>query len=104
LRILIAISAPLSGGGQVLDYERELRNVHAAVRGARQRRAQVRVVHFATTTEINAELRREPVHVLHLSGHGQPGLLELEDEDGNARHVTADQMVAEAIPPAGCRR
>jgi hypothetical protein len=30
LRILIAISPPLAGGGRVLDYERELRNVIAA--------------------------------------------------------------------------
>jgi hypothetical protein len=57
LRILIAISAPLAGGGQVLDYERELRNVIAAVRGARQSHARVRVVHFATTAGINAALR-----------------------------------------------
>ena len=99
LRILIAISAPLAGGGQVLDYERELRNVIAAVRGARQSHARVRVVHFATTAEIKEALRQEPVHVLHLSGHGAPGLLELENEDGNARKVTADQFVTEAVPP-----
>ena len=99
LRILIAISAPLAGGGQVLDYERELRNVIAAVRGARQSHVRVRVVHFATTAEINAALLQEPVHVLHLTGHGAPGLLELEDEDGNARKVTADQFVTEAVPP-----
>jgi hypothetical protein len=83
----------------VLAYERELRNVIAAVRGARQSHARVRVVHFATTAEINAALRQEPVHVLHLSGHGAPGLLELEDEDGNAQKVTADQFVTEAVPP-----
>lgn len=98
LRILIAIAAPLSGGGQVLDYEQELRNVIAAVHGARQSHAQVRVVHFATTREINTAPRQEPVHVLHLSGHGRPGLLELEDENGDARHVTADQFVADAVP------
>lgn len=73
--------------------------MHAAVCGARQSREQVRVVHFATTAEINVALRQEPVHVLHLSGHGALGLLKLEDEDGNARRVTADQLVAEAIPP-----
>jgi len=56
-------------------------------------------VHFATTAEINAALWQEPVHVLHLSGHGRPGLLELEREDGNARQVTADQFVTEAVPP-----
>ena len=100
LRVVMAIAAPISGGGQVLDYERELRNVVAAVRGARQRAAQVRVVHFATTTEIRAALdTEEPVHVLHVSGHGGPGVLELEDDDGAARQVSADEFVDEAIPP-----
>src|SRR5207248_1062312 len=36
LRIVVAIAAPDEGGGPVLDYERELRDVVAAVRGARQ--------------------------------------------------------------------
>ena len=99
LRIVIAISAPLSGGGQVLDYERELRNMLAAVRGARQGQAQVRIVHFATTGEVRAALAAERVHVLHLSGHGSPGAIELEDDDGNARNLDAQQFVAEAIPP-----
>ncbi|MGI9000361.1 MAG: trypsin-like peptidase domain-containing protein [Pseudonocardia sp.] len=98
LRVVVAISSPFSGGGGVLDYERELRNILAAVRGARQGDAQVRVVHFATTAEIYAFLRREPAHVLHLSGHGRPGLLELEDDDGDAREVTAEEFVTEAIP------
>ena len=39
LRIVVAIAAPDTGGGGVLDYERELRNVLAAVRaGAAGRR------------------------------------------------------------------
>ena len=63
-----------------------LRILIAAVRGARQSHARVRVVHFATTAEINAALRQEPVHVLHLSGHGAPGLLELEDGKRPAGH------------------
>ncbi len=99
LRIVIAISAPLSGGGGVLDYERELRNVLAAVRAARQGQARVRIVHFATTSEIRAALDAEPAHVLHLSGHGRPGAIELEDDDGNARVLDAERFVAEAIPP-----
>ena len=57
----------------MLDYERELRNVLAAVRAARQDAADVRVVPFATTAAIRAELDRGPAHVLHLSGHGSPG-------------------------------
>ena len=99
LRVVIAISAPLAGGGGVLDYERELRNMLAAVRGARQGQARVRIVHFATTGEIRAALAAEPAHVLHLSGHGRPGAIELEDADGNGRVLDAAQFVAEAIPP-----
>ena len=39
------------------------------------------------------------MHVLHVSAHGGPGELVLEDDDGNARPVDADTFVAEAIPP-----
>ncbi|MFJ1768443.1 CHAT domain-containing protein [Amycolatopsis sp. NPDC088138] len=99
LRILVAISAPERGGGPELDYERELRNVVAAVRGARAGDADVRVVPFATTAAIRAALDEAPAHVLHLSCHGGPGVLDLEDEDGSARAVTAEQLVEEAIPP-----
>ncbi|MFI5908209.1 tetratricopeptide repeat protein [Dactylosporangium sp. NPDC051541] len=98
LRIVVAIASPLTGGGQVLDYEQELRNVLAAVRSARAFDADVRVVHFATTAAIRAALSAAPAHVLHLSGHGTPGFLVLEDEDGAARPVTADQFLDEAIP------
>ncbi|MGW5715694.1 tetratricopeptide repeat protein, partial [Amycolatopsis sp. NPDC003865] len=99
LRILVAISAPERGGGPLLDYERELRNVVAAVRGARAGDADVRVVPFATTAAIRAALDEAPAHVLHLSCHGGPGKLDLEDKDGSARAVTAAELVAEAIPP-----
>ena len=98
LRILVAIAAPDAGGGPLLDYERELRNVLAAVRAARQDAADVRVVPFATTAAIRAELDRGPAHVLHISGHGAPGTLDLEDDDGAARPVTADEFVGQAIP------
>jgi tetratricopeptide (TPR) repeat protein len=48
---------------------------------------------------IRDELGRGQAHVLHISGHGSPGRLVLEDEDGSARLVTADELVREAIPP-----
>ena len=99
LRIVVAIAAPDTGGGPVLDYERELRNVLAAVRSARQDAADVRVVPFATPAAIRDELDRGPAHVLHISGHGSPGTLDLENEDGSARPVTADEFVDQAIPP-----
>ena len=99
LRIVVAIAAPDTGGGPLLDYERELRNVLAAVRAARQDAADVRVVPFATVAAIRAELGRGPAHVLHISGHGSPGTLALENDDGSARPVTADEFVDQAIPP-----
>ena len=98
VRIVVAIAAPDTGGA-VLDYERELRNVLAAVRAARQDAADVRVVPFATVSAIRAELDRSPVHVLHVTGHGSPGILNLEDDDGTVRRVTADEFVDQAIPP-----
>jgi tetratricopeptide (TPR) repeat protein len=99
LRILVAIASPEADGGELLDYERELRNVLAAVRGARQSQARVRIVPFATTGAIWAALKAEPVHVLHLTGHGSPGHIVLEHDDGRARQVDADIFVNEAIPP-----
>jgi hypothetical protein len=98
LRIVVAIAAPDSGGGAVLDYERELRNVLAAVRAARADAADVRVVPFATCAAIRAELDRGPAHVLHISGHGSPGILALEDDDGVARPVTAEEFADLAVP------
>jgi len=100
LRIVVAIAAPDTGGGPVLDYERELRNVLAAVRSARQDAADVRVVPFATPGAIRDELDRGPAHVLHISGHGSPGRLALENEDGSACQVSVDEFVERAIPPA----
>ncbi|MGI5246613.1 tetratricopeptide repeat protein [Dactylosporangium sp. CA-139066] len=100
LRIVVAIASPDTGGGPLLDYERELRAVLAAVRGARQHQARVEVVPFATTRAIRAALDVPGgVHVLHISAHGKPGVLLLEDEDGAAREVTAEQLLEEAIPP-----
>ena len=101
LRIVVAISAPSRGGGGVLDYERELRAVLAAVKGARAGDAQVRIVPFATTAAIRQALAAADVHVLHISAHGGPGTLDLEDEDGAVREVTAAEFVAEAVPPGG---
>ena len=99
LRIVVAIAAPDTGGGTVLDYEQELRNVLGAVRDARAGAADVRVVPFATLSAIRAELDRGPAHVLHITGHGSPGTLNLEDDDGVARPVTADELADLAVPP-----
>ena len=99
LRIVVAIAAPDTGAGPLLDYERELRNVLAAVRSARQDAADVRVVPFATTAAIRGELDHDSTHILHISGHGSPGRLSLENDDGSARLVSAEEFIQEAIPP-----
>ncbi len=98
LRVLVAISSPLTGGGALLNYERELRNVLAAMRSARQGKAHVRVIPFATTVAIRSALEAAPAHVLHLSGHAAPGRFVFEDDDGAARELDADTFVKEAIP------
>ena len=98
LRIVVAIASPDSGGGVVLDYERELRNVLSAVRAARADAADVRVVPFATPAAIRAELEQDTAHVLHVTGHGSPGVLWLEDQAGAARPVTADEFCDQAVP------
>ncbi|WP_053586758.1 tetratricopeptide repeat protein [Actinomyces sp. oral taxon 414] len=98
LRIVVAIASPLDGEPQ-LDYESELRNIVASVREARAGGAEVRIVTFATTAEINKALGAGDVHVLHISCHGSAGRLSLEDENGSARPVTARTLVEEAIPP-----
>jgi len=98
LRILVAIASPDHGGGAVLDYERELRNVLKAVRAARQDGASVRVVPFATPAAIRAALDAAPAHVLHLSGHASPSSFVFERDDGAALALDADEFVERAIP------
>jgi tetratricopeptide (TPR) repeat protein len=100
LRIVVAVAAP-DTGGPLLDYERELRNVLTAVRAARQDAADVRVVPFATPSAIRQELSNGPTHILHISGHGSPGTLNLENDDGSVLPVSADEFIDLAIPPGG---
>ncbi|MEU4424117.1 tetratricopeptide repeat protein [Actinoplanes sp. NPDC024001] len=99
LRIVVAIASPETGGGPLLDYEHELSTVINAMTAAKRNAAQVTIVPFATTSAIRAALAEGGAHVLHLSAHGRPGELILEDEAGDAREITAARFVEEAIPP-----
>jgi len=94
LRILVAISSPGRDGG--LDYESELRNVVDATSGVQ---AEIRIARFATAHEIRFWLTAFAPHVLHLSAHGVPGEIELEDERGYSRLVDAKAFVRDAVPP-----
>ena len=96
----MAIAAPDTGGGPVLDYERELRNVLAAVRAARQDAADVRVVPFATVAAIRDELDRGPAHVLHISGHGSArARWTWKTRTARRGRSPPRSSLAEAIPP-----
>src|SRR5262249_60783742 len=64
LRIVVAISAPTRGGGDVLDYEAELRAVLAAVRGARAGDARGPIVPFPPTAPTPPAPDRQPLHGL----------------------------------------
>ncbi|MEU6374330.1 tetratricopeptide repeat protein, partial [Streptomyces sp. NPDC046909] len=99
LRILAVVASPESGGGELLDYERELGRILDAVDPARSGQgAYVRVLNWGSLAEIRAALEREQFHVLHLSCHAGPGVLVLEDERGLVDRVDARRFMAEGLP------
>lgn len=98
LRILVAIASPGTDDSRRLDYERELRNVLAATSLARGRNAEVTVLQFASTAEIKAALAATSPHILHISAHGVPGRIELEDTNGASRMIGAKEFVRHAVP------
>ncbi len=96
LKILVAVGAPDEGrtSSAVLDHEREVQNILDAVEPLqRHENAQVRILEVGHPDEIARAIERDAYHVLHLSCHGRPGMLELEDEDGQAVSVTAEELI-----------
>ncbi len=97
LKILVAVAAPDEGKSSavVLDLERELQVILDALADTRRDQdSQVRFLEIGHPREIAAALGTDPYHVLHLSCHGVPGLLLLEDEDGNEVPTTATDLLA----------
>ena len=95
LRILVAVGAPDEGNtpNGVLDNERELQSILDAVEKARKLgNAYVRVLNVGSLEEIGKALAEQAYHVLHLSGHGTANSIELEDEDGQAEEVSAEDL------------
>ena len=96
LKVLVAVGAPDEGqsAGVVLDQERELQNLLDAVEEAQRReQVEVRILEVGHPAVIGASIERDAYHVLHLSCHGLPGELELEDEEGRAVRVTAEELL-----------
>ena len=85
LKVLAAVAAPdeTKTANAPLDTEAEMAAVLDAVSGvAAGPGAQVRILEVASLPAIRQALDQDAYHVLHLSAHGSPELVELEDEDG----------------------
>ena len=96
LKILVAVAAPdeTRTRNVPLDVEAEMQAVLDAVSGVEAAgAAEARILEVAGTRQITEALRQDQYHVLHLSAHGSPQGVELEDEDGNPVPVDAGALV-----------
>jgi hypothetical protein len=96
LKILAAVAAPdeTRTPNVPLDVEAEMAAVLDAVTGvAADPHAQVRILEVASLAAIRQALAQDAYHVLHLSAHGSPDAVELEDEDGGPVTVTPESLM-----------
>ena len=104
LKVLAAVAAPeeTKTASPPLDAEAEMAAVLDAVAPitAAGAAAQVRILEVASLPAIRQALAQDAYHVLHLSAHGSPEAVELEDEDGNPVPVTAGALM-DALRHAG---
>ncbi len=103
LRILAAVAAPDEDqtASVPLDRERELQTLLDVVdRAGGDGRAQVTILEVAHPDQVRQALLAQSYHVLHISGHGTAGLIEMEDEDGRAVPVSPAGL-ADAIRASG---
>lgn len=97
LKVLVAVAAPDEGQTipVALDQERELHNILDALDAVqRDVVAQVRILEVGHPDAIAEALMQDAYHILHLSCHGSPGSLELENEDGQALPTDAATLLA----------
>ena len=103
LKVLAAVAAPdeTKTRSAPLDVEAEMQAVLDAVTSvAGHPDAQVRILEVASLAAIRQAVVQDAYHVLHLSAHGSPESVELEDEDGAPVEVTSAQLMA-ALQYAG---
>jgi tetratricopeptide (TPR) repeat protein len=96
LKILAAVAAPdeTKTPNSALDVEAEMQAVLDAVADvAGHAHAQVRILEVASLPAIRQALDKDAYHVLHLSAHGSPTSIELEDEDGAPVAVTPESLM-----------
>ena len=101
LRVLGLFSMP--EGGHALSLRRERRALVGLMRkiAASGRAADVRVLQYGVTRERLQDVLAdgEGWDVVHVSGHGSPGRLLLETDEGKPDHVSATQL-AELLAPS----
>lgn len=94
LRVLGLFSLP--EGGQTLNLRRERHSLVQLIRSvaAGGRAADVRVLQYGVTRTRLREMLEEAEgwDIIHISGHGAPGELLLEDAAGKPDRVTADEL------------
>ena len=93
LRILMVMAEPKNVPALNMDKEEEqLRGILSEF----PNRVQFSVLKNATPYELQRRVAQERPHVIHFVGHGEfrdgEGALLLEDDDGNARRLNAEQM------------
>jgi tetratricopeptide (TPR) repeat protein len=96
LKILAAVAAPdeTKTPNAPLDVEAEMAAVLDATSGVTAgAHTQVRVLEVASLGAIRAAMATDAYHVLHLSAHGSPTAVELEDEDGAPVTVTSEALM-----------
>jgi hypothetical protein len=101
LRILVAIGSPeaQNAHGELLDMEAELRRILDATDAPRRAgNAFVHILERGSVAEIHAALAERRYHILHISCHARPGVLILEDAQGQEDRVSARRLCEEAIP------
>jgi tetratricopeptide (TPR) repeat protein len=97
LSMLVAVGAPDEGKtrNSVLDLEAELGAILQAVEDAHRRGdVFVRLLEVGHPSQIEEALSERRYHVLHLTGHGGKGSIELETEDGEPCPTTAAELAA----------
>ena len=98
LRVLAVIGSPDDSTGPLLDYETELRRILDAVDPARRGDAYVEILQWGSVESIRTALQRRRFHILHISCHAKPGVLQLERRDGKVDDVTVQRFIADALP------
>ena len=93
LRVLAAVAAPEEPrtSNAPLDVEAEMQALLDSVAALG---GDVRILEVASLPAIKEALAQAEFHVLHLSAHGSPTTIELEDEDGDPQPVGCRELMS----------